>query len=170
VAKKYESGKIKVPEKDLRAVGKVLQKGTQEQKEQIVSEVKSDFKKAIETAKEITAPQIIEQETSEPPRPLIQLQEEPLPDPAEAVQKWQEDLAARGGSMGLQRSIFTDLLELKSIRDRASYLPCPRCGRPGMLVWRCCGSTIDEAVAHAQALADAKMGSRAIGEGEEVIT
>lgn len=90
---------------------------------QIITEVKGeprneniyDPRGTIETAKEITAPRAIEQEI--PAAPLIQLAEEPRPDPVEAIQQWQEDLAARGGSMGLPRSIFTDLLELKSIRD-----------------------------------------------------
>lgn len=131
---------------------------------QIVAEVKGEPRgevKAVETAKEITAPQVIDPEI--PATPLIQLAEEPRPDPVEAIQQWQEDLAARGGIMGLpSRSIFTDLLELKSIQDMTSYLQCPRCGRPGVLVWQCCGSTIDEALERAQELADAKMGCRGV--------
>jgi gas vesicle protein len=131
---------------------------TEREVAQIVAEVKGEPHNEVETAKEITTPH-----ATEPEIPLIELEDEPRPDPVEAVREWQEGLAARGGSMGLpSRSIFTDLLELKSIQDMASYLQCPKCGKPGVLVWQCCGSTIDEALDRAQDLADAKMGSKGV--------
>lgn len=46
VARKLESEEIKTSDKAINAVGKVLRKGTPEQKEQVISEVKFDFKKA----------------------------------------------------------------------------------------------------------------------------
>ena len=55
IARKIESEKIKVSNKDILRVGKALQNSTPEQREQIVSELKKDFKKATKTAKKITA-------------------------------------------------------------------------------------------------------------------
>lgn len=46
VGRRLQSGEIKVPEKDIRAVGKALKQADSDQKKQIVSELNEDFKKA----------------------------------------------------------------------------------------------------------------------------
>jgi|GEM_PF-4328481 len=93
---------------------------------------------------------------SEPARPPIHLAKEPRPNPVEAVQNWLDDLEAKQDMPAIPR-YMTDLLDLKSIKSMSEYLPCPCCGKPGILVWKCCGSTIDDAISSAQQVADRKI-------------
>jgi hypothetical protein len=68
-AKKLESGEIKASKKDIRVLGKVINQGTAEQKEQIISDLKNDPRKAIDKAKEIAEQSKPENHSSEPETP-----------------------------------------------------------------------------------------------------
>ena len=132
VAQKLESEEIKTSDKAINAVGKVLQKGTPEQKETVTSELKEDFKKATDTAKEILSPRKI-------PEQMV--------DPVQAVREWEEGLRAKSDMPAIPKYI-TDLLDFKEIKAMLEELSCPCCGAPaaGKLVWKCCGSTLDDAI------------------------
>jgi hypothetical protein len=51
---------------------------------------------------------------------------------------------------------ITDLLDFKGIRGTLEHLTCPCCGSPaaGNLIWKCCSSTLDEAIAKADAVVE----------------
>jgi hypothetical protein len=142
VAEKIESGEIKVSLKDIVAVGKALQQADPEKKEQIVSDLKMDFKKASEIAKEIVIP----------PEPVV--------DPVQAVAEWIEDMKTRS-EIGAIPKVVADLLDLKGIKGTLEHLICPCCGTPaaGNLVWKCCGSTLDDAIARADIAVDKRFES-----------
>ena len=119
VARKLETEEIKAPQKDVKVVGKALQLATPEQKEQIVSELKKDFKKATKTAKEIA----------------VQSKPENLsPEPEEHLDDGVGDIRSN-----------SDLDALLMLADR---MCCPKCGKKARLVlkWSCCGLSIDKAM------------------------
>lgn len=70
IAKKLESEEIKASQKDIRILGKVLKQGTIEQKEQIASEIKDNFAKAVDMAKEIISRSKPENFSPGPEEPL----------------------------------------------------------------------------------------------------
>ena len=117
VARKLETEEIKAPQKDVRVVGKALQLATPEQKEQIVSELKKDFKKATKTAKKVTA-------QSKP--------ENLSPEPEEHLDDRVGDIRSN-----------SDLDAFLMLADR---MRCPKCGKKARLVlkWSCCGLSIDK--------------------------
>jgi hypothetical protein len=90
---------------------------------------------------------------SEPDHANAQIPGGDQPDPVEAVKAWLDDLETKRDMPTIPR-YMTDLLDLKSIKSMSEYLPCPCCSKPGQLVWKCCGSTIDEAISSAQQAAD----------------
>ena len=139
VAEKLESEAIKAPLKDILAVGKALKKADPEQKERLVSEIKNDFNEAIETSKDIV------------------IQSTPFDsasDPLEAVQQWAEEQEANVDLPAIPL-IVTNVLDLKGIRSMLKDKTCPCCGVPaaGKLVWKCCGSTLNESIDVAESAA-----------------
>jgi hypothetical protein len=53
--------------------------------------------------------------------------------------------------IGAVPKVVADLLDFKGIKGTLEHLICPCCGTPaaGNLVWKCCGSTLDDAIAKA---------------------
>ena len=145
VARKFESEEIKIPQKDIVTLGKALKQGNPEQRDQIVSELKEDFRKATETAKEIV---------------FLPRTSEPAVDPVQAVAEWVEDMKTRS-QIGAVPKVVADLLDFKGIKGTLEHLICPCCGTPaaGNLVWKCCGSTLDDAIARADEAVDKRFES-----------
>ena len=136
VAQKIESGEIRAPKKDIRTIGKVLQTGTPEQKEQIVSELKDDFQKATAIANDIST-----RSKSPEPQPLTDEQKA-------ALDQYVQDIATKPKvPVTWQNASHHDML-----LEIGDEMTCPKCGQPASLVlrWTCCDLLIEEA----QALAD----------------
>jgi hypothetical protein len=124
VAHKLETEEIRVPQKDVRAVGKALLLAAPEQKEQIVSELKEDFKTATITAKKITA-------QSKPKKPSSVL-EASLDDHVGDIP---------------EVTLTESNSDLEAFLELAGRICCPKCGKCALraLKWSCCGFSIDEA-------------------------
>jgi len=116
IAKKLESGEIKASKTDIRALGKVLNQGTLEQKEQIASELKNDPRKAIDMAKKIEVQ----------PKPEIL-----YPEPEASF----DDTPTESNS---------DLDILLKLASRICCPKCGKNALTA-LMWSCCGLSIDEA-------------------------
>jgi ribosomal protein S27AE len=131
VAQKIESGEIKAPKKDIRTIGKVLQKGTPEQKEQIVSELKDNFQKAAAIANDIS----IRAKSPEP---------EPLTDEQKAaLDQYVHEIATKPKvPVTWQNASHHDML-----LEIGDEMTCPKCGKTArlMLKWTCCDLSIEEA-------------------------
>ena len=150
VAQKLESEEIKVSDKDLRAVGKVLQKKdddcTPEQiahKEHVISELKDDLKKATETAKEIAV-------KTKSPDP------EPLP---EDLKKSLDDYFKTRGSKPAIPIEWANSGNHSIILIVAPETTCPKCGKAAIEVlrWGCCDLSLQEATDLAESIMDKKI-------------
>ena len=150
VAQKLESEEIKVSDKDLRAVGKVLQKKdddcTPEQivhKEHVISELKDDLKKATETAKEIA----VQTKSPDP---------EPLP---EDLKKSLDDYFKTRGSKPAIPIEWANSGNHSIILIVAPETTCPKCGKAAIEVlrWGCCDLSLQEATDLAESIMDKKI-------------
>jgi hypothetical protein len=127
ISKRLESGEIKASKKDILVLGKVLNQGTVEQKEQIVSDLKNDPRKAIDKAKKIEGQSKQENHSSEPETP-------------------HDDHI--GDVVANSEVIPTELnSDLDAFLVLASRICCPKCGKNALttLKWSCCGLSIDKA-------------------------
>ena len=127
IAKKLESGEIKASKKGIRTLGKALQQGTPEQKEQIESELQNDPGKAIDMAKEITAQSKRENHS-------------PLPEVL-------HDDHVGNIITDAQASPTKSDSDLDILLKLANRISCPKCriNARTALKWSCCGLSIDEA-------------------------
>jgi hypothetical protein len=150
VAQKLESEEIRVSDKDLRAVGKVLQKKdddcTPEQiahKEHVISELKDDLKKATETAKEIA----VQTKSPDP---------EPLP---EDLKKSLDDYFKTRGSKPAIPIEWANSGNHSIILIVAPETTCPKCGKAAIEVlrWGCCDLSLQEATDLAESIMDKKI-------------
>jgi len=150
VAQKLESEEIKVPDKDLRAVGKVLQKKDDDctphekaHKEHVISELKEDLKKATETAKEIA----VQTKTPNP---------EPLP---EDLKKSLDDYFKTRGSKPAIPIEWANSGNHSIILIVAPETTCPKCGKAAIEVlrWDCCDLSLQEATDLAESIMDQKI-------------
>jgi hypothetical protein len=126
-AQRFEAEDIKVPKKDILALGKALQHSTPEQREQIVSELEKDHEKAIDLAREVTTQ--IKTENHFP--------------------KHEASLADCSGDTSTNPEVTpTDFNpDLDAFLELARRIYCPKCGEAARtaLKWSCCGLSIDEA-------------------------
>ena len=87
----------------------------------------------------------------------------PTPDQVEMVQDWEEKRpeGTQTRTSGKRRpgisKILTDVVDFKVIRNKVMDLPCPWCKKRSILVWQCCGHTVDESIVVATQKADAHM-------------
>jgi hypothetical protein len=140
VARKLESEEIKAPQKDVQVIGKALQQATPEQKGQIVSELKDDFKKATETAKEIAIQTKIPDPTPLPP------------DLKTALDKYASEI----GTKPPVSPIWTNSGDHDRILMVADELYCPKCNKKARIAlkWVCCSLSIEDATGLAQKAMD----------------
>jgi hypothetical protein len=127
IADKFESEDIKTSQKDIRTLGKILNQGTIEQKEQIVSELKNDPRKAIDIAREFVASSKTESYSPIPDAFYDKHVGDTITTPKAIPSEYQSDI-----------DIFLKLAE---------RICCPKCGElaRNALKWSCCGLSIDEA-------------------------
>ena len=52
---------------------------------------------------------------------------------------------------------MTDVVDYKEIRNFVKDTPCPWCKKRSILVWQCCGHTVEESLVVATQNADAHM-------------
>lgn len=140
VAQKILNEDIKATKKDVLAVGHVLDEGAPAQKEQIVSELKDDFRKATETAKEIAIRAKIPEPTPLPP------------DLRAALDKCVSEI----GTKPPVSPIWTNSSDHDHIMMVADEMYCPKCTKKARLVlkWVCCNLSIEEATGLAQKAMD----------------
>ena len=110
-AQKLVTGEIRVPEKDICLVGRILRdtegkRFTQEQREDVAAKVKEDFEEAVETAKEIAKPLAL--------KPV----QESEPEPEEYDGFIEIDLSKPATYQGADESNVIDLTE---------RMRCPTC-------------------------------------------
>jgi hypothetical protein len=150
VAQKLESEEIKVPDKDLRAVGKVLQKNDDDctpneraHKEHVISELKEDLKKATETAKEIA----VQTHTNN---------SQPLPDD---LKKSLDDYFKTLGTKPAIPIEWSNSGNHSIILVIAPKTTCPKCGKAAIEVlrWGCCNLSLEEATDLAEEIMDQKI-------------
>jgi hypothetical protein len=106
-------------------------------------------------------PQVTNREVSQIVESIKESQTEHAPvgqqqvNPVQAVQEWADDLQTKSDMPAIPKYI-TDLLDFKEIKSMLEELSCPCCGAPaaGKLVWKCCGSTLDDAIEKAEAKVD----------------
>ena len=73
----------------------------------------------------------------------------------EAFQEWTNDLQNKT-CVGALPKVVVDLFDLQKVKDVLEMQTCPCCGSQtkATLVWSCCGSTIDDAIAAADGAVD----------------
>jgi hypothetical protein len=78
----------------------------------------------------------------------------PVPNQVKAVQQLNEEQEAYANMPAIPL-IVTNVLDLKGIRSMLKDKTCPCCGVPaaGNLVWKCCGSTLNNSIDVAEAAA-----------------
>jgi len=143
-----------VPELSEGASRPLIQEKSPEVRREVMEQIVKVAEEKVINGKR---PQVTNREVCQIIEDIKGPQEEPIPspDPMQVVQQLVDDLGVKADMPAIPKYL-TDLLDFKEIRGMLEELTCPCCGMPatGNLVWKCCGSTLDDAIEKAEAAVD----------------